>query len=392
MGMRSHIADIPDRAPAERASTAAPQEARAMADALRLARRGIGTTHPNPRVGAVVLRGEGVIARGYHRRPGDAHAEVVAIEAAGDRARGSTLVVTLEPCAHHGRTPPCVDAIVAAGIRKVVVGMIDPNPLVRGRGVAGLRAEGVEVSVGLREPECLSLNEPYSKFMTTGLPFTLLKAMVTLDGRMASANGDSRGLGGADELRLAHRLRAEADAIVVGIGTVLRDDPELTVRLASGRTPLRVVLDSALRTPPDARLLATLGSAPVVIATVSQDRARAERIEARGAAVWRYPAEADGRVPLPALLRDLAARGCLAILVEGGPTVHTSFLGAGLADRVAIGVAPLILGGVAAPAWTGELGLGRIADAIAVEGLVVRRVGRDVWMEGRVSGRGVRGV
>lgn len=357
-----------------------------MREAVRWARRGIGSTHPNPRVGAVVLRGGAVVARGYHARAGEAHAEARALEAAGRDAVGSTLVVTLEPCAHFGKTPPCVDAILAAGIRRVVVGMIDPNPLVNGRGVARLREAGLDVAVGVREAECRELNPPYLKRLRTGLPWVTLKSMTSLDGRIASESGESRGLGGDAEQRLVHRLRAEHDAVLVGVGTVLRDDPLLTVRLARGRTPWRLVLDSRLRLPRSSRLLSTAGEAPLVVATVSGAARRAAGLEARGARVWVFEPAADGRVPLEPLLRRLVDEGRYALLVEGGPTVHTSFLRGGLADRVAVGIAPLLLGGVAAPAWTGDLGRARVADGIAVGRLTVRRLGRDIWLEGDVGG------
>jgi diaminohydroxyphosphoribosylaminopyrimidine deaminase / 5-amino-6-(5-phosphoribosylamino)uracil reductase len=358
-----------------------------MAEAIRWARRGIGTTHPNPRVGAVVLRGGAVLARGYHARAGEAHAETRALEAAGPAARGATLVVTLEPCAHIGRTPPCVDAIREAGIRRVVVGMLDPNPLVDGKGIGALRRAGIDVSLGLREEECRSLNPPYLKWRATGLPWVTLKSMVSLDGRVAAGNGDSRGLGGPEEQRLVHRLRSESDAVLIGSGTALRDDPLLTVRFAKRaprRAPWRVVLDSALRTPLDSNLVRTATAAPLILATCSPDDARAREYGARGARVWRFDPDPEGRVPLAEVLRRLAAEGRYAVLVEGGPTVHTALLRAGLADEVAVGIAPVLLGGASAPTWTADLGLERLEEAIPVGPLAVRRLGRDVWLSGPI--------
>lgn len=359
-----------------------------MRQALRLARRGIGSTHPNPRVGAVVLRGGAAVATGFHLKAGGAHAEARALARAGHLAEGATLVTTLEPCAHFGRTPPCVDAILRAGIRRVVVGMRDPNPLVDGRGIDRLRREGVEVEVGLLESECRDLNPPYLKQIESGLPWVTLKAMLSLDGRMASESGESRGLGGEAEQRLAHRLRAESDAVLVGVGTVLVDDPLLTVRLARGRTPLRVVLDSRLRTPPTARLLASASESPVVIATTSRDRDRVLALEAQGASVWSFEPDSGGRVPLTPLLRRLASEGRFAVLVEGGSAVHTSFLRQGLADRIAVGIAPLILGGAKPSSLAGDLGRASIAEGISVDRFRVRRVGRDVWIEGAIGGNG----
>lgn len=371
----------------DRSRAVSAAEERAMAAAVRLARRGIGTTHPNPRVGAVVLRGGEILGRGFHARAGEAHAEVRALETAGKRARGATLVSTLEPCAHHGRTPPCVDAILAAGIRRVVLGMRDPNPLVNGRGVLALGAAGVEIVEGVRTVECRELNPPYLKFMATGLPWVMLKSMVTLDGRVASENGDSRGLGGEEEQRLCHTLRARHDAVLVGIGTVLTDDPELTVRLVRGRSPLRIVLDSHLRTPIGSRLVRSANRVPLLIATVSGDGESIDAFTARGITVWRFERDATGRVPLRALFQRLAGEGRLSVLVEGGPTVHTAILREGLADRVAIGIAPVILGGPSATAWTRNLGRARLDEAIELDSLVARRVGRDLWIEGSLRGR-----
>ena len=358
-----------------------------MAAGIRLARRGVGTTHPNPRVGAIVLRDGAILGRGFHARAGEAHAEVRALAVAGDHARGATLVSTLEPCAHQGRTPPCVDAILAAGIRRVVLGMRDPNPLVNGRGIAALRAAGVEVVEDVRREACLTLNPAYLKFMATGLPWAMLKSMVSLDGRVASDAGESRGLGGEAEQRLCHRLRAEHDAVLVGIGTVLADDPELTVRLGRGTSPLRVVLDSRLRTPIGSRLVRSAGTAPLLIATVSEDKEAIAALEARGATVRTFEPDGAGRVPLRELFRRLAEEGRLSILVEGGPAVHTAVLREGLADRVAVGIAPLILGGAHAKAWTRDLGRARLDEAIEVESMVTRRVGRDLWIEGTVRTR-----
>ena len=356
--------------------------------AIRLARRGIGTTHPNPRVGAVLLQDGAPVATGYHARAGESHAEVRALDAAGSLARGATLVVTLEPCAHFGRTPPCTDAILAAGVRRVVIGMRDPNPLVDGRGIERLREEGLEVLVGVMEDDCLALNPPYLKQLRTGLPWVTLKAMLSLDGRIASDSGESRGLGGPAELKIAHRLRAEHDAVVVGLGTVLLDDPLLTVRLARGKNPLRVVLDSSLRTPRKARIRQGTAEAPVVFATASRDEDLIRSFQADGAVVWRFDPTPDGRVPLRLLLARLASEGRYAILVEGGATVHTAFLREDLVDRVALGIAPVILGGSVAPSFARDLGRARIADGIPVEGLRIRRIGRDFWLEGEIAGGG----
>jgi len=364
------------------APEASPVEVRGMREALRLARCGVPGTHPNPRVGAVVLRRGEVVGAGYHERAGEAHAEVRAIESAGGDARGAVLVATLEPCAHFGRTPPCVDAILAAGVRRVVIGMRDPNPLVNGKGVRLLRDAGLDVVEGVLESECRALNPAYLKHLATGFPFVLLKSMISLDGRTGSENGESRGLGSRAEVRRVHRLRAEHDAVLVGIGTVLADDPELTVRHARGPNPLRVVLDSKLRIPLHSRLLATADRARLLVATAADDRSRIDAIKAAGARVWRFEPEADGRVPLAPLLRRLAAEGALSILVEGGAIVHSAFLRAGLADRIALGIAPVLLGGPGGTVWTRDLGRASLGEGIPVQSLRVRRLGPDLWIEG----------
>jgi len=372
-------------APLQRSAAGVSEAERAaMREAIRLARRGIGETHPNPRVGAVLLSNGRVAARGWHARVGEEHAEVRALQEGGALARGGTLVVTLEPCAHHGRTPPCVDAILASGIRRIVVGMVDPNPIVNGRGIEALRVAGLDVAVGALEPECRALNGPYLNVLSTGLPWVTLKAMLSLDGRIATDAGDSRGLGGAEEQRLCHRLRAEHDAVLIGRGTLLADDPLLTVRLTRGRTPWRVVLDSALRFPDDAAILGTTAAAPLIVATVARETGRAAALEARGARVWRFEPTGAGQVPLRPLLERLASEGRYALLVEGGTAVHTSFLREGLADGVAVGIAPLLIGGSASRAWTGDLGRARLDDAIEIDPLRSRRVGRDLWLEGAI--------
>jgi diaminohydroxyphosphoribosylaminopyrimidine deaminase/5-amino-6-(5-phosphoribosylamino)uracil reductase len=243
----------------------------------------------------------------------------------------------------------------------------------------------VDVVVAERDEECRALNEPYLSVLERGRPWVTLKAMLSLDGRLAADGGESRGLGGPEEQRLCHRLRAAHDAVLVGIGTVLADDPLLTVRHARGRTPCRVVLDSALRIPDGSALLGSAGAAPLVVATVSSDSARTRSLEARGASVWRFDAGPDGRVPLRPLLGRLVEEGRYALLVEGGTETHTSFLREGVADRVALGIAPRLLGGRAARSWTGDLGRSTLADAIDVTGLRARRVGRDLWLEGAIA-------
>lgn len=355
-----------------------------MREALRLARRAAGATSPNPMVGAVVVAGGRIVGRGYHPHAGAPHAEVLALQEAAAASRGATLYVTLEPCAHHGRTPPCTGAIVAAGIRRVVAAMLDPDPRVNGLGLRRLAEAGIETCVGVAECEARRLNEAYVKHRTTGLPFVTAKWAMTLDGRIATRAGDSRWISGPGSRALAHERRAAVDAILVGIGTVLRDDPALTARVPNAaRNPRRVVLDSTLRIPPGARVLTRDGT-PVLVATTTRAQPAARQaLEALGAEV--LVAEGpDGRVDLPVLLRGLAQRGVLNLLVEGGGTVHGSFMDAGLVDKVLIFIGPRIVGGPA-PAPVGGIGVDALSRAWRLERAAVRCVGDDVVVEGYVS-------
>jgi diaminohydroxyphosphoribosylaminopyrimidine deaminase / 5-amino-6-(5-phosphoribosylamino)uracil reductase len=351
-----------------------------MREALVLALRGLGTTSPNPMVGAVVVADGRIVGRGYHPRPGEPHAEIFALREAGMRARGATLYTTLEPCAHTGRTGPCTEAIVAAGIRRTVAAMIDPDPQVRGAGLARLRAAGVETTVGVGEAEARRLNEAYIKHRVTGLPFVIAKWAMTLDGRIATRTGDSRWISNEASRAHAHRMRASSDAILVGAGTVLRDDPALTARppIAPDR-PRRVVLDSRLRTPLDARVLARDG-VPVIVATTSASAAEARRALAeRGAEVIICDGE-NGRVDLGRLLRELAGRGIMRVLVEGGAAVHGAFMDAGLVDKVTAYVAPLVVGGGGLAPSAGP-GAALMADARRLEPVAIQRFGDDVLIE-----------
>jgi len=350
-----------------------------MREALALARRGTGTASPNPMVGAVVVSDGAVVGHGYHPKPGEPHAEIFALREAGGRARGATLYTTLEPCAHTGRTGPCAEAIVVAGIRRTVAAMIDPDPQVRGAGLAHLRAAGIDVSIGPGEADARRLNEAYIKHRLTGLPFVTAKWAMTLDGRIATRTGDSRWITNEASRAYAHRLRAASDAVLVGVGTVLRDNPALTARpaLAPDR-PRRVVLDSRLRTPLDARVLARDG-VPVVVATTSASAAERRRAFAdRGVDVLLCDGT-DGRVGLERLLRGLAARGVLSVLVEGGAAVHGAFMEAGAVDKILAYVAPVVV--VGGPPPSVGAGVPAMADARRLGPVTVRRFDDDVLIE-----------
>jgi len=350
-----------------------------MQSALDEARRGLGRTSPNPAVGAVIVKGGRVIARGHHARAGTAHAEVEAIRRAGAKAGGADLYTTLEPCDHWGRTPPCSVAILDAGIRRVFVGSRDPNPLVNGRGLRRLRRGGVEVVTGIAEAECDALNEAWFRFITAGRPHVTLKAAASLDGKIATRDGDSRWVTGPEARALVHELRDRSDAVLVGAGTARADDPRLTARLPGGRgkDPLRVVLDSRLSLPRRLHLFRSRSAAPTLVAHAAGTSGAAPpgveylRCRARG-----------GRVDLADLLVKLAGRNVTSLLVEGGAEVNRAFLEAGLVDRVVLFLAPKVVGGDGL-SWVAGPGARRMAGALELEDVAVARVGTDILVTGR---------
>jgi len=339
-------------------------DAEYMEEAFALAERGRGSTHPNPLVGAVLVRDGQVVGRGWHHAPGEPHAEAMALDEAGLLARGATLYCTLEPCAHHGKTPPCADALVGAGIARAVIALGDPNPLVKGRGLRKLGEGGIVVDLkdgewGARARE---QNAPFLKFHRGGLPLVTYKAAITLDGKVAAAGGDARWISCLDSRRAVHELRSRVDAVMVGAGTVRRDDPELTVRLAEGRDPVRVVITHDGDLPPGAKVLATAKQTRTIIVADHAGDAARRLIETRGAELLEV-----GEGGLKATLEALAALGLLDILCEGGPTLAGELLAAGLIDRVLLFVAPLIVGRgapdlFAAPAVSAVDGAWRLKD------------------------------
>ncbi|HVN83717.1 MAG TPA: bifunctional diaminohydroxyphosphoribosylaminopyrimidine deaminase/5-amino-6-(5-phosphoribosylamino)uracil reductase RibD [Candidatus Binatia bacterium] len=352
-----------------------------MRQAIRLARRAVGRTSPNPPVGAVVVRSQRVIGRGFTAPAGGPHAEVVALRRAGDRARGATLYVSLEPCAHHGRTPPCVDAIVEAGVKRVVFGARDPNPRVLGNGAGRLRRRGIEVVGNVERPACDELIEAFRKHVTSGLPLVTVKLAASLDGRIATCTGESKWITGASARVLAHRLRNEHDAVLVGVETIIRDDPALTCRAPGGRNPLRVVLDSRLRIPASARVLTKSAPPGTVIATTVRGGAKADRLRRRGVELLTVLREGKG-VSVRQVLRLVAKRGVLSVLIEGGAAVAASMLRAGLVDRMVLFYAPKLIGGDGR-AMIDPLGVRRMRHVIGLDDVVVRRSGSDVVISGR---------
>jgi len=363
-----------------------PAQERYMRLALREARRGLGRTSPNPAVGALLVKGGRVVGRGHHARAGAPHAEVMAIRDAGASARGADLYTTLEPCDHFGRTPPCSLAILEAGVRRVFLGSDDPNPRANGRGVRRLRRAGVEVEAGVLREDCDAINEHWFRFITTGRPHVTLKVAATLDGRIATASGDSRWVTGPEARAHVHRLRHAVDAVLVGSGTVRADDPRLTARLPGGRgrDPVRVVLDSRLELPTALRLFRQRSEAATLVAHVA---GTPPAKTPRGVEYLRCRAR-RGRVDLRYLLSRLGERGVTTLLVEGGAEVNRSFLEAGLVDQLLLFVAPKLAGG--GIPWLGGEGPARMAEALPVHDLRVRRLGRDVLLSGRPAPKGAR--
>ncbi|GMU40708.1 MAG: bifunctional diaminohydroxyphosphoribosylaminopyrimidine deaminase/5-amino-6-(5-phosphoribosylamino)uracil reductase [Chloroflexota bacterium] len=354
-----------------------------MRAALEQADAALGTTSPNPAVGAVVVRDGRIVGRGHTQPPGGPHAEVMALRDAGDAARGATLYVTLEPCSHHGRTPPCVDAILAAGVAEVRYAVGDPDPNVAGRGDANLRAAGVRVEDGDGAEESARLLEGYLHHRRTGRPLVLVKFAASLDGRIAAASGDSRWVSGPEARAWAHHERTRIDAIAVGSNTVLVDDPELTARpegVADPHQPLRVVFDSHGRTPPSARVLR--GGGALLLTTDAATEAWRAAVEAAGAAVERVTAGPDGRIDLGAALDLLGRRGVLTLLVEGGGTLLGAFFDQRHVGRLYAVIAPVIVGASTAPSAVAGRGAERMRDAPRLRDLTVQRLGDDTLIAG----------
>ena len=352
-----------------------------MARAIRLARLGLYTTDPNPRVGCVLVRDGEVVGEGWHRKAGEPHAERLAIAAAGEKARGATAYVTLEPCCHHGKTPPCTAGLLEAGVSRVVAAMEDPNPLVAGKGLALLAEAGVETASGLLREEAEELNPGFIKRMKTGLPWARCKLAMSLDGRTAMASGESLWITGDDARRDVQRLRARSSAVVTGIGTVLADDPSMNLRLKPEdlpgvetpdyfRQPWRVVLDSSLRIPEQARLLSLEGPLCVIYSHGAEDKAR--RLQARGIYVQQMP---DG-LDLPLVMEFLAGREINEVLIEAGPTLAGAALRAGLIDELIIYMAPHLMGHQARGLFHLP-GLEKMADRIELSIRDIRQVGKD---------------
>lgn len=364
-----------------------PDDVRFMRRALVLATQGRGRTSPNPMVGAVAVHHGRIIGEGFHARVGEPHAEVIALEHAGASARGTDLYVTLEPCCHHGRTPPCTDRIVQAGIRRVIFPIMDPNPLVSGRGAQTLRDAGIEVlELGLFADEAQRLNEAFTTFIRRRTPFVILKAAVSLDGKIATRTGEARWISGERSRAHVHTLRSHVDAVIVGIGTVRRDNPRLTTRLQDGgRDPIRVMVDGAGPLPMDAQILQA-GFAPGTWVAVAADTP-AERIrtlERRGLTVLEAGGS-NGRVRLEHLLKRLGEREVTSVMIEGGEGIFTSAIEERIVDKCLVFVAPILVGGKTAPSLLGGAGIDGIGQALRLSRLRIEQLGEDLLIEGYCS-------
>ena len=367
------------------------EDAHYMRRALRLAALGRHAS-PNPMVGCVLVDDAGrIVGEGWHPQPGQPHAEVFALRDAGEAARGATAFVTLEPCAHYGRTPPCADALLQAGVRRVVAALADPDPRVGGLGLERLRAGGVAVSVGACEAEARALNAAYLKHRTTGLPWVVLKTAMTLDGKIATETGDSKWITSPVARRAVHRqLRDRCDAILSGVGTILADDPALTTRLAhrEGRDPWRVVVDSRLRTPPESQLvrMAQNDGKTILATTAAADPARRDRLLSLGCHLLVCEADGQGLVSLPDLMGRLGTRGdVIGVLVESGGMLAAGLMAAGLVDRWVSFIAPKVIGGSSAPGPIGDLGATLMRDARPAVFHRVRRCGPDIVIDARIG-------
>lgn len=355
-----------------------------MSLAISLAERGRGWTSPNPVVGAVLVKEGRIIGQGWHRRCGGLHAEREALADCRGSPAGATLYVTLEPCCHHGRQPPCTDAILEAGIRRVVVGSSDPNPLVAGKGLEILRSHGVEVTEGVLRPECDALNPAFFHYIRTGRPYVTMKYAMTLDGKIAARTGASQWITGEEARKRVHRDRHANAAILAGAGTVLADDPLLTCRMEGGKNPLRVVCDTHLRTPLDSQIIRTAKEVPTVLAAGPVEPERAAPFEAAGCRVWTLPLR-EGHVDLAALMDRLGAAEIDSVLLEGGGTLNWAMLEAGLVRRVQAYIAPKLFGGAAAKSPVEGLGVALPAQAAVLKTVTVTQIGEDFLLEGEVA-------
>jgi len=351
---------------------------------LRLAEKGRGRTSPNPMVGGVLVKNDRVVGEGYHAKAGEDHAEIIALRKAGDEARGATLYLNLEPCTHYGKTPPCAPAVIRAGVKKVVIGMEDPNPLVKRQGIEDLKAAGLEVEMGILEKECRKLNEAFCKYILKKEPFIILKVAATLDGKIATRDGDSKWISGEASRRFVHRLRNQVDGVIVGIGTVLKDDPMLTARVRGGRDPYRIILDSRLRILERVKVTEISPSKTIIATTEAAPKDKIERLEKKKVRVLVLDSK-EGRVNLKTCLSKLGEMEMMSLLVEGGSQVNGAFLDEELIDKLLLFLSPKLIGDSQALGIFGGKGVTNLKEAIVLRELRTKRIGEDILIEGYVK-------
>ncbi len=355
-----------------------------MQTALVLARKGLGLTAPNPMVGAVIVANGEIVGRGFHPRAGEPHAEIFALREAGDQALNAELYVTLEPCNHHGKTPPCTEAIIRSGIRRVVIGTSDPNPLVEGQGATRLKNAGIKVEVGLLAQECCQLNEAWNKFITTGLPFVTLKTAASLDGRIATPTGHSQWITNDKSRHYVHQLRAAHDAILVGIGTLLKDNPRLTARRPGepDHSPYRIVVDSLLRTPLQSKVFGSDGKQRMLLATRQQSEKKLAPYRKLVKEILILPTNNLGQIDLLELMKNLAARKITSVLIEGGSEINGSALDNKIIDKICFFYAPILVGGRGSLGMISGQGADTIDQAMPVKNITIRHFDDDLCLEG----------
>jgi diaminohydroxyphosphoribosylaminopyrimidine deaminase/5-amino-6-(5-phosphoribosylamino)uracil reductase len=358
---------------------------RYMSLAIELAKKAEGRTSPNPLVGAVVVKGGRIIGKGYHEKCGLPHAEANAIKTAGAKARGSTLYVTMEPCDHYGRTPPCTDAIIKSGIKRVVMGMMDPNPITDGRGIKKLKKHKIDTKVGVLEEEARAINKPFIKFITKKLPFVRVKLAESIDGKIATKTGDSKWITGEESRRYVHRLRGRADAVMVGSGTVLRDDPLLLCRIPGAKQPLRVIVDSSLKLPLASKLFSTAPSHSVLVATTKKASFKKAEICARNGMSLLFCKMKNDRVDLKDLLKKLAHLGIADLLVEGGGELAAGLVEEKLVDQFIFFISPKIIGGADAKTSVEGRGVNKVADAVKLKNISIRMFADDIMIEAEAA-------
>ncbi len=356
-----------------------------MSIALGLAKKGEGAVNPNPLVGAVVVKNGEIVGKGYHKFYGGPHAEVYALEEAGEKALGADIYVSLEPCSHYGKTPPCVEAIIKAGIKRVIISMEDPNPLVAGRGINFLREKGVEVITGVLENEAKKLNEIFIKYITRKIPFVILKTAMTIDGKISTYTGESKWISGEESREYVHKIRNKVMGIMVGIGTVIADDPLLTTRLkeGSGKSPKAIIVDSKLRIPMESKILETLNEREVIIAcTEGFDNEKKYILEEKGVRVIITPKDKNNKVDLSHLINELGKLGIDSILLEGGGELNFTAVSSGIVDKIMCFIAPKIVGGKGSKTPIEGEGIEKMNEAIKVENITYRVFGSDLLLQG----------